>query len=82
MSLVERQGGRDTLVQMPPEMPPRETQQEWIRFIATRPSPREISDWIAIKAAEVGWNDLDLTEALMLGVQKADLPMLDEPSNN
>jgi hypothetical protein len=53
-------------------VPPRETSNEWIRFLATKPTLQEIGDWIELKAIEIGWNDLDLSEYLFLAVQKPD----------
>ena len=49
---------------------PKDLQHDWIRFVDGRPSREEITDWIAVKAAEIGWNWMDLSEALFLGVKK------------
>ena len=62
-----------------PEMPPHEIQVEWIRFIETKPTVPEMVDWCVLKAAEIGWNDLDLSEALFFGVAKPDLPEPPDP---
>ena len=51
------------------EMPPVETQHEWLRFMAGKPDIRVISEWIWVKSTEIGWNDLDLMLALVTGVE-------------
>jgi hypothetical protein len=46
---------------------------KWIRFLDTKPSIAELSDW-CLKAAEIGWDFFDLSEALSFGVRRPELP--------
>lgn len=50
-------------------MPPEEIQADWRRFIEThRPLTISVlSDWCAVKAAEIGWDCFDLMTALVAG---------------
>jgi hypothetical protein len=49
---------------------PKELKYEWIRFVDNEPTLDEIETWIRLKAAEIEWEILDLSEALFLGVKK------------
>jgi len=64
---------KNPLDDLPPDLA-----NEWIRFAETKPSVAEMSDWCQLKAAEHGWNVLDLMEVLMLGVHKPELPEPEE----
>jgi hypothetical protein len=49
---------------------PTDLQHDWIRFVDGRPTSDEITTWVTVKAAEIGWNVLDLSKALFFGVKK------------
>ena len=55
------------------KMPPHEMQMEWIRFLETNPSMAAVATWCTLKAAEIGWDFFDLSEALS-AIMKPQLP--------
>jgi hypothetical protein len=54
-------------------MPPRETVNDWLRFVAERRFLHEVTDWLTLRAAEIAWEFEDLSMALVLGVKKPHL---------
>jgi hypothetical protein len=58
--------------------PPKETQNEWIRFIEGKPVSEDVIGWLDVKAAEIGWDFYDLAMALMIGVKKAEFILGDK----
>jgi hypothetical protein len=62
-------------------IPPRETVNDWLRFVAERRLLHEIADWLTLRAAELEWDFWDLAKALVVNVKKPQLIGLepDEP---
>jgi hypothetical protein len=67
-----------------PLVPPRETVNDWLRFVAERRLLEEVTDWLTLRAAELEWDFLDLSKALIVGVKKPALFGFDpdEPTLN
>jgi hypothetical protein len=53
---------------------PQDLENDWIRFVETKPSVAALADWCSIKAAEYGLDFFDLSGTLIARVLKPELP--------